>query len=375
MKNNPFFNVLTTIIFIVFLSLSFVGLSLGITSRADNTEWRKLSESPQINSGVKISQFPKNFEAFYKDNFGFRNILLQINATIAYDFFKKSPVVNIIKTDKDWYFHNEPRFIAPNYKFWYDHILFSDKELAGIGDYFLAEKKWLDQKHIPYIFVIVPDKEVIYPEFYPYPDFINANIQLSQILNSLNKRGVPNLFLGPQLVEAKKFTDIPIYIKQDSHWNILGAFFGYQAVMNKIKEYFPNAESLQLSDFNIAVNLTDLPRGYDLHRLKSLIKNPNDSTEPLVDFKIKDNAASRINKIGKAYLYADSFLIGDPSRDNSGGALYFLKYNFDKLIFDRDSLWPPDQAEIEKEKPDIVIREVIQRNLYKYVGPAAAYMH
>lgn len=375
MKGKSFFNIFTAIMFAAFLNLSLAGFYLGITSKIDNTEWRKLSEFPVITPEMKISQFPKAFEAFYNDNFGFRNILLQLNATIAYDIFKKSPVVNIIKTDKNWYFHNEPRFIAPNYKFWYDHILFSDRELSAIGDYILAEKEWLAERKIPYLFIIVPDKEVVYPEYYPYPNFLNANIQVARIMDALNKREVLNLFLGPQLIKDKKLTDVPLYLKLDSHWNLLGAFFGYQIIINRLKEYFPSTESLQLTDFDMVLNSVDLKQGYDLHRLKSLIKGNDDAAETIIDFNIKKGAADKINRIGKAYLYADSFFIGDPARDNIGGAMYFLKYNFNQMIIGNDSLWPLDKATIEKEKPDIVIREVIQRNLYKYIGPAASYLH
>lgn len=372
---NIFFNVITAIMFIFFLSLSFIGLFFGITSKQENTEWRKLAEFPKINSKIKINEFPKKFDLFFNDNFGFRNILLRADATIAFELFKKSPVAAVIRTDKDWYFHNEARFTAPDYKLYYHHIIFSEHQLAAIGDFFLAEKKWLDQKNIPYLFVIIPDKEVIYPEYYPYPNFINANIQLSQILSSLDKRGIQTLFLGPQMIKAKKSIDIPIYTRQDAHWNSLGAFFGYQAVINRLKEYFPGIESLQLSDFNIAINSVELKKGYDLNRLKSLIKNPNESIEPIIDFKVKDNVADKINKIGKVIIYGDSYFLGDPYKDYIGGSMYYLKYNFKDMIYAHDSLWGVEKSKIEKEQPDIVIREIIQRNLYKSFGPSGADIH
>lgn len=371
MKNNLYFNVIITVIFIFFLNLSFIGLSLGITSEKDITEWRKLAEFPKINFKQEINEFPKKFENFYNDKFGFRYILLNLNATIYNEIFKKSPVINIIRTDKDWYFHNEARFIAPNYSIYYNNIIFSDQQLADIGDIFLRDKKFLDQNNIHYLFVIVPDKEVIYPEYYPYPSFINANIQLSQILSTLNKRGIPTLFLGPQLIEAKKSTDIPIYMRQDSHWNSLGAFFGYQSVINSLKEYFPSIESLQLSDFNIAINSIELTERYDLNRLKSLIKTPKESTELEINFKMKDNALYKIHKINKAIIYSDSFFHGDPQKDYTRGSMHFLKFHFKDMIHVDGRLWGSAKPEIEKERPDIVIREIIQRDLYRFFAQTA----
>lgn len=372
------FNIITTTIFIFFLSISFIGLFFGMTSKKDNTEWRKLAEFPKINSRIMVPEFPKLFELYYNDSFGFRNILLSLNATIAIKLFKKSPVANIIRTDRDWYFHNEARYVAPDYKIFYQNIIFSDQQLAALGETFLSDKKFLDQKSIPYLFVIVPDKEVVYPEYYPYPSFINTSIQLSQILKVLNEKGISTLFLGPQLIEAKESVNVPIYIRQDSHWNSLGAFFGYQSVINRLKEYFPNTESLRLSDFDTTINSIER---YDLYRLNSLIKTPNDSKEIEMDFKVKDDALYKIHKIDKAIIYSDSFFHGDYPKGYIGGSMYFLKYHFKNMIHVDGILWGSAKQKIEKEHPDIVIREIIQRNLYRFItqpsqaAPAGMDMH
>lgn len=358
--------IINILIFMIFLSLSFIGLSLGMTSKIDNTEWRRMAEFPKINSKMKFSQFPGRFEQFYKDNFGFRNILLRFYGTITFELFKKSPVEAIIRTEKDWYFHNEAR-VSRNYKGYYDYILFSEKQLETMSNYFLSEKKWLEEKNIHYLFVVVPDKEVIYSEYYPYPNNINANIQLQQILGSLEKKGVEPLFLGPQIKEAKGLTDIPIYYRQDSHWNSLGAFFGYQAVMERLKDFFPDMEILQLSDFDVVINSKELEKGYDLHRLKSLISN--ELIEPTIDINLKEGVKPK--KIGKVILYADSFFLGDPHRDYLGGSAYFLRYNFPDIIVD-NSHQGFNREEVEKEQPVLVIRETIQRSLSKYTSTVGA---
>ena len=365
MKNN-LYNKIITLIFILFLSLSFIGLAFGITSTKENTEWRKLAEFPKINTQLKLNEFPKKFEQFYNDNFGLRNILLRINATIYFGVFNQSPAVGVIKNSKDWYFHNEPRFMAPNYSLYYDHIIFSDQQLSAIGDIFLADKMWLNQKNIPYLFVIVPDKEVIYPEYFPYPEFINSKIQLSQILGVLNAKGIPTMYLGPNIAQAKKLSDVAMFYRQDAHWSSVGAFYGYQALMQRLKEYFPYSESLTLSDFDIKVDSVSLPRGFDLNRLKSLMTNISDSAEPVLDFQVKDGVLDKINKIDKVVIYADSYFVGDPARNYLGGSLNYLRYNFKNIVVIDDSLWGLEKSKIEQEKPSIVIREIIQRNLYKY---------
>lgn len=371
MKNN-IFNITTTVIFILFLSLSFIGLSLGISSGQANTEWRRLAEFPKANSNLKIKEFPKLFEQFYNDNFGFRDFLLRINATIYFEIFKRSPVAGVIKNDKDWYFHNEARSVAPNYKIFYQHVDFSEQQLKKIGEYFLTEKKWLDERNIPYLLVIVPDKEVIYPEYFPFNGFINADIQLSQIQDAINKAGVRTLYLKPQLIKARKSSEIPIYYRQDAHWNSLGAFFGYQAVIDNLKEYFPNLKRLEQSDFDIKIDALELPNGFDLNRLKSLMADLKESDEPVLDFQIKDESLEKLYKLESIFVYGDSYFVGDAGRNYLGGLLYYLRYHFKKMVVSSDPLWGLQKDIIEKEKPDLVIRGIIQRSLYRFYGPSGS---
>lgn len=369
MKKN-LFNITITIIFIIFLSTSFIGLLLSISKKIDGTEWQALSKFPKVYDGITISEFPKKFEDFYNNKFGIRMILLRLYATILSGVFNQSLVdKSVIRADNDWYFHNEARYVKPDYKYFYDHIIFSDKQLDAISDLFLNEKKYLDRHNIRYLYVIVPDKEVVYPNYYPYPDFINASIQTSQILNALNKKGIPTLFLGPQMREAQKTTETLLYYTQDTHWNQLGAFFGYQAVVNKLKNYFPGMEPMQLADFNIKIESNGPKRDYDLNRIKSLIKTSDTSSEKRADavgFYDKEEALSQLNKINKVIVYDDSFFEPGPY-PYTGGALYFLKNHFQDTKVFLLSIGEIDKPFFEKEKPDLFIRETVQRNLYKII--------
>ncbi len=365
MKSSIFFNLVYLVIFIVFLSMSSIGMYLRITSNTEETEWRKLTEFPKVNAEMEISKFPKKFEQFYNDNFGFRDFLLHIDATIKKSLLKV-PVQNEIAGKMNWFFFNEAKDSYHDFKSFYSHIIFSNQELNRIANVLQADKDWLAQKNIPYLFVIVPDKEVVYPEFYPYPNYINSNIQLAQILDVLDRKtSVSYLYLGPQLIAAKKIVDAPLYFKYDNHWNHMGAFFGYQAVINKIKKDFPYNESLQLSDFNLSIVKQSGAEKFDLNRLRSLLED-NATGDVDIDLHIKDSAIEGINKINKALILDDSFF-GNASYENIGGSIHFLKYNFNKIISIENPFSALDRSQVEKEQPDIVIRETIQRNAYRLI--------
>lgn len=366
MKINKIFSLITLLIFIFFLCLSSLGMFLGINSKAVNTEWRKLAEFPKINPKMKFSEFPKQFELFFNDNFGFRYFLLSLNTTIMFSLFKEVLESTTIVGTNGWFFHNEAHAIQHSYKYWYNHFILSDQEVDKISNYFLAEKKWLDKRGIGYLFVVVPDKEQIYPEYYPYPEFINSNIQLFQILESLDKKGVPNLYLKSNLIKAKQIINQPLYFKQDTHWNIFGAFFAYQAIMEKLKEQNPDIESFNLSDFDISVSQGDSTVQYDLYRLKSLINDSTKDFKPLIT-KLKNNSSGKIKNKNRALIYGDSFLLGG---SDFVGLSFFLENSFNKIKTPLASTAPLDKAEVEKDHPDIFIREIIQRNIYQFIDPS-----
>ena len=70
----------------------------------------------------------------------------------------------------------------------------------------------------------------------------------------------PVLDLRPSLL-AKKSAGL-LYHKTDSHWNQLGAFYGDQAIVERLRAHYPQLRQLELTDFSVE---TTAHRGDLLH--------------------------------------------------------------------------------------------------------------
>jgi alginate O-acetyltransferase complex protein AlgJ len=114
------------------------------------------------------------------------------------------------------------------------------------------------------LFVILPDKQTIYPEHIPATiPRREGPSPLDQLITYLAENGspFPILDLRPALLEAKQ--DHPLYFATDSHWNPFGAFIAYQKIIESLQPSFPNLSPSLISDYKVVTGdpvPLDLPR-------------------------------------------------------------------------------------------------------------------
>lgn len=352
-------NIFSIFIFLIFLNISTLGWFLGITSQSDNTERRALAKFPSFDF-LEPTAFPKKFDAFFNDNFGFRNLLINLYTWVKINLLRTPPFTTEILGKNNWIFFNPVN--RDDFKGWYKQVEFSIEELQKIKNVLQAEKDWLSSRNIPYLVVIVPDKEDIYPENYPYAQKI-GNIRLNQLLEYMKKNSDVNiLYLKQALLEAKNEYSFPLYYLYDTHWNSLGAFIGYQEIMKNLKSYNPSVQILQRDDFEIIAE-PNPPTG-----ILDLIRGSvfwTDQPEIRMYFKIKNDSINRIKKLNWVYVQGDSFAHAKKWPDaEEEGLVKFLKLSFTKYTNYYDApAYALEYSNIEKDKPEIVIREVIQRNV------------
>jgi alginate O-acetyltransferase complex protein AlgJ len=347
-------------LFLVTLFIPLLGIILGVTSNG-STEWRTLAKLPKLDLNTRLSDYPKEFDSFWNDNFGFRNWMIKQYAYIKLNILHSSPVATDIIGKNNWIFHN-PITVNDFTKF-YSHIQFSQAELDIIKKKFINERDWLKQRNIDYIITIVPDKEEIYAQYYPYPNHLIFGIRLNQLLSYLKKTDLKVIFLKDALIKGKDIYGLPLYFQTDTHWNNLGAFIGYQEIMRTFKQNHPNIHLLDKDYFDISV--TDFS-GNDIGDLLRL----NQSNSKIQDFKVnlnlKENMLKNINKLHQIYVYGDSYA------ENKNGSIpeglnYFFAYSFDKVEI-YNFAWQLNRDEIEKSQPELVIRESVERNIYEWVN-------
>jgi len=341
-------------------------------------EGRRAATFPQFQWNLKyLEEFPKTFEAYYNDFFGFREGLISWNNFIRARFFSSSPSSLVILGKYPWLFFKGEEV-------YYRALLYKPEELERFKRILEERRNWLRAQGIQYIFAIAPNKPTIYPEYLPDSvTYTPPYSRLDQITDYLKQHSDLEIVdLKKELQNAK--TSYRVYEKTDTHWNDVGAYFAYRAIVNRVRKSFPSVEKpLELSDFKLT---STLEPGGDLARmLKLQSAYPEEVLRLVPNFPRKGSELSFM----KGYSTLPQKVVGHGSnfppffrvpplvaevKDNQlprllmlgdsfagKGLIYFVIEHFRQTIFVGQNVF--DVELIQKEHPDIVIQEVVERGL------------
>ncbi len=230
-----------------------------------NTEKRALASFPEIPFNSKtLLQFPKGFEDYYNDHFGFRDVLTRRYHREMKKRFGQSGIPEVITGKEGWYFYAADQLLDD----FRGLLPLTEKQLNSWREDHVRKRNWLAKQGIHYLLVLVPDKQTIYPEYLPdYFRKAKGTTRIEQLMEYLKQdRDVTVLDLRPSLLNAK--SEKRLYQKTDSHWNDYGAFVGYKEMMNRISQWFPK-EQFKFDFYFHPDRVTERPGG-DLVRMLGL---------------------------------------------------------------------------------------------------------
>lgn len=332
-----------------------------------SVEQRSMTPKPGIT--LALDSFPDyaaQFDRYYRDSFGFRDKMIRWNNLLILSVFHESPSPSVRVGRDGWLFYAGEADLED-----YENILaYTPQQLAGIAEIIEDRRAWLEQRGIKFYCIVAPEKHTIYGEYLP-PELhkIGKESRFDQIARRLGSN--PRMaFIDPRPAMLLAKSQGRLYHRTDTHWNELGAFFGYTELVNRIAKDFPAIKRHTLRDYTISKTET---KGGDLARMLSLtdvIKEENITLVPKFRPRAID-AARPYDDPGNPAINPGREMIvketRDPSlpralifRDSYSTALVsFLSENFQSIVF----LWTwnfmPEL--IEREKPDIVIEEHVER--------------
>ena len=183
-------------------------------------ENRILAKKP-VFSISNLPQVRTQFEVYLNDHFGFRNTLIRRYNKLMQQYLGRKPQKVLLGGEK-WLFLNED--IS-------DYLGYGDTTKEDLERWRLVlegRHAWLAEKGICYIFVVAPNKEIIYSEYLPKEiGMSKGETRLEKLIKYMKENSdVQILDLRPALLEAKKQQQV--YFSTDTHWNGYGAFLGYQ---------------------------------------------------------------------------------------------------------------------------------------------------
>ena len=238
------------LLFILLIFLPMADMVFRISQPLPIKEKRKMAAKPQLQLS-RPWDFKKKYEDFFNDHFGFRSQLLYYHNLITVKYFHTSPTDKVILGHRDWLFmakETENRNVVDYFRALKP---FTAAELREWRQLLMQRWSWLRKRGIAYLFVIVPNKSTIYPEYMPAAvRRLHRQSRMDQLLAVLKKEGdFPTFDLRETLLAAKRSQRI--YHKTDSHWNELGAYFAYQKIMEKLAKDFPDLKVAALNEFSI----------------------------------------------------------------------------------------------------------------------------
>ena len=349
------------VIFIATLCLPMTGMVLNLDRDAPSGENRTLAAWPQFQwDAASLRALPEQLTRYFEDHFAFRERLVRWQAIVRLHGLGVSPSASVIKGRDGWLFYADDGAMAD----YAGAVPFTRAELELWRHTLQDISDWLRAQGIAYVFVIAPDKHVIYPEYMPDTIRPTAISRIDQLVSHLREHStVRVLDLRPPLFAAKAHERV--YHRTDTHWNDRGAFVGYQSIIDALTDDVPALQHpsrnafeprvMQSAGLDLAgmLGLTEVLREEDLELVPrhptARILEPRHPNRGLTHARIVTEAP---NRGPRAVVFMDSF---------GPGLVPFLSEDFSRVVY----LWQDniDPQVVQQESPQVVIQEWVGRAL------------
>ncbi|MBR1600191.1 MAG: hypothetical protein IJ677_01280 [Alphaproteobacteria bacterium] len=313
-------------------------------------------------TGGGYNNYGVQFDAWYNDHFFGRDAMTGLYQNIKYFIAPMVGNDKVLVGKDGWLFSKLNNNSMNNYA---NNTILSEYKLQQGLNYLIAIDSWCKKKGKEFYYVIAPDKSKIYGEYYRLIKKQRADEYGigNQFANYIKKNSnIKVIYLRDVLIKNKDKG--LLYYKLDTHWNDLGAYYGYKALMKLMKMPEKSYEFDKVSyDSHQHINMGYSGTG-DLDRMLGSVflkdstmyhklKQKNKSLCKSYNINARRNECNNINEKKNLYMLRDSF---------GGALLYYLSYDFNKIHTNNnmDSISVADLKDIEQNY-DIVILENVER--------------
>ena len=205
-------------------------LPLALYPKKMNTrevEKHALAEKPKLVQKGKINNsFSSDFDSWFSDHLPYRPQLLTAADAVRSKVFGSSAAG--VVTGKDGFIFSDttlPSYLGTS--------TINDRELNAIAITLSLMQENTLAKGSGFTFVCAPNKNTVYPEKMPANYRKAEQTDLERLMPVLDSFGVNHTDLIGTLTSAKQ-SGLDVYHKRDTHWNYLGAYYGYDAIMSSL---------------------------------------------------------------------------------------------------------------------------------------------
>lgn len=336
---------------------------LTCTFKSDDADLQKFEKRnaytipPVAFSLSHTGALPKMLEGFVKDRIPFRGNLIASRSKIMYKAWDIPGSDLLVFGKNGFLFNNYKDVLFPDDVAGGKSRPFTEELLRKHAEYYLAVNEWLSYHGIPYMLVVVPTKQRVYPEFLPdggasqFTDWTRAD----EMIKLLRKNNVTVVDVRDEVIKHKH--EQLVFLRKDTHWNSYGAYCGYKVIFDALSKAMPGIEPVKAPivpmeriidnpDLGLMSRVPEhlLEKSFDLYRVYFKFKH-RDVEKDLVS-ETEDKSAPR------ALVYRDSMFMNMLPffADHFSFARYRKQYNF-------------EAADVQKYSPNIVVQEISEGEL------------
>ncbi|HLP80006.1 MAG TPA: hypothetical protein VK158_05190 [Acidobacteriota bacterium] len=238
----------TTTLFLIVIFLPFLILLTGHKVDAINRHENDMNSLPKFEIdkiNIRDTVLPTIFmnanesiastDASFNKIISFNQMCIYLLSELKYNLFREPNTQNVIVGENGWFYlgkSNTP--LSLKFMNVYNQ---SPTEINAVVEEFNAIQKFLSGNNVDLLIVIIPDKETIYPEFYPKKykkihNFSQTDAFIGTLRNSTN---ISLLDLRSNLAAYKESSPNYLYYKTNTHWSYTGAKVGHDAILDTLR--------------------------------------------------------------------------------------------------------------------------------------------
>ncbi len=182
------------------------------------------AEMPELIEDGKINgEIGSQFDNWFTKSIPLRPEVITVQNEFASGIFGKESN-NVITGSNGWLYSTESTDD-------YIGVRISDRGIHNISETIRIMQDYTEAHGANFVFTAAPNKNQIYPEYMPAGYLKNSDNNLSRLEKYLECDKINYISLKDELLKQKENGN-ELYLKGDTHWNGLGALYGYNAIMN-----------------------------------------------------------------------------------------------------------------------------------------------
>ncbi len=327
----------------------------------DSQENRNMATRPFLTI-ENYRDFSNEYTSYFNDHIPFRSALISLNNYIDFYYYKRSSNPNVVIGSDNWLFYSTANDADPIGDCM-GHNLYTEEELSAIAANCIAQRDFIVSQGREFVIFIAPNKECIYNDYIPsrygHPTEMFRTLQLYNYL--LENTDLRIVFPYQELRDARHFITEDLYLRQDTHWNHIGAYIGSRALLSELGIQMPaiNDDNITIdaaeeaaADLAMMLGLRDMlgtenheynVSGYDYHNYELLSVSYSEEGETIYHASDADPRSILVLRDSFGIAMAD-----------------YIGSQFSECYIRHHKEYSTDL--ITMYNPDIVVYEIVERN-------------